>query len=370
MAAPLWAHVVSMSTGELKIDGPLADYELRIPMVEVSQMADPASILNYIHFDGGHRTSAKCADEDGTYVCHATYEFATLVPETLGVECKFFDATVANHVHWLHAVRGANSDQEVFDQAFPRSELRFRPPSRMETFFRAFGMGLARAGRNWIGLLFILGLAIAAPRTAVVFGFFLAGEAAAILIGPRIPWPLAPRFLEAAMALTLAYLAVEILMASPVKSLAWVVGLFGLFHGLVFSGFPIPYSVAAGALHRCFRGVFDCGAVCDSVEEVDRLGIAGGGGGGIFVSGGGEVGNFAAPRVFLSPAMGRRWKRKTPGYVDGAKNWGQPALSTRRRRGSRVPGALTAPWDRVGSPQFFAGSAALRCCFRGDGDAG
>jgi hypothetical protein len=248
IAAPVWAHVVSMSTGELRIDGPLADYELRIPMVEVAQMANPASILDYIHFDGGHRTSAGCADEDGTYVCHASYEFATLVPERLGVECRFFDATVPNHVHWLHAVRGANSDQEIFDQAFPNSELRFRPPSRIETFLREFGLGFARAARNWVGLLFILGLAIAAPRAILPFTCFLAGEVAAILIGPRIPWPLAPRFLEAAMALTVAYLAVEILMAADTKNLAWIVGVLGLFHGLSVSGFPLPYSVAAGVL--------------------------------------------------------------------------------------------------------------------------
>jgi hypothetical protein len=247
-AAPVWAHVVSMSTGELRIDGPLADYELRIPVVEVAQMANPASILDYIHFDGGHRTSAKCTDEDGTFVCHASYEFPFLVPDQLGVECRFFEATVPNHVHWLHAVRGTNSDQEVFDQAFPQSELRFRPPSRVETFGREFGLGLARAWRNWLGLLFILGLAIAAPRSILPFLCFLAGEAGAILIGPRIPWPLAPRFLEAAMALTVAYLAVEVLMDSSARSLAWVVGVLGLFHGLGVSGFPLPYSVAAGVL--------------------------------------------------------------------------------------------------------------------------
>jgi len=248
IAAPMWAHVVSMSTGELRIDGPLADYELRIPMVEVAQMANPASILDYIHFDGGHRTSTKCANEDGTYVCHASYEFANLVPDRLAVECRFFDATVPNHVHWLHATRGANSDQEIFDQAFPNSELRFRPPSRIETFLREFGLGFARAARNWLGLLFILGLAIAAPRAIVPFTCFIAGEASAILIGPRIPWPLAPRFLEAAMALTVAYLAVEILMASPAKHLAWIVGVLGVFHGLSVSGFPPPYSVAAAVL--------------------------------------------------------------------------------------------------------------------------
>jgi hypothetical protein len=260
IAAPAWAHVVSMSTGELRIDGPLADYELRIPMVEVAQMANPSSILDYIHFDQGHRTSAKCADEDGTFVCRASYEFPFLIPDKLGVECRFFDATVPNHVHWLHAVRGANSDQEVFDQAFPNSELRFRPPSRIETFFREFGLGFARAARNWIGLLFILGLAIAAPRALLPFGCFLLGEAAAILIGPRIPWPLAPRFLEAAMALTVAYLAVEILMVSSVKNLAWIVIVLGMFHGLSVSGFPLPYSWAAGVLQAAVFGGLAWGA--------------------------------------------------------------------------------------------------------------
>jgi hypothetical protein len=248
MASPAWAHVVSMSTGELRVDGPLADYELRIPMVEVARMANPEAILNYIRFDGGHRTAAKCAEEDGTYVCHASYEFENLVPERLGVECTFFAVTVPNHVHWLHAVRGANSDQEVFDQAFPRSELRFRPPSRIETLAREFGLGFVRAAMNWIGLLFLLGLAIAAPRAVAPIACFLIGEAGAILIGPRIPWPLAPRFLEAAMALTVAYLAVEILMVADAKHFSWIVGVLGLFHGLSIAGFPVPYMVGAGVL--------------------------------------------------------------------------------------------------------------------------
>jgi hypothetical protein len=46
-------------------------------------------------------------------------------------------------------------------------------------------------------------------------------------------------------------------------------------------------------------------------------------------------------------------------WVDEAKNWGLPALSTRRREGAGFRRVLTAPWDRVGSPQFFAGSAVF-----------
>jgi hypothetical protein len=246
IASPLFAHVVSMSTGELRIDGPLASYELRIPMVEVAQMANPSSILDYIHFDGGYRRAAKCSDEDGTFVCHAAYEFETMVPDRLGVDCRFFEATVPNHVHWLHAVRGKDSDQQVFDQVYPRSVLQLRRPSRVETFAREFGLGFARAAKNWIGVLFVLGLAIAAPRALSPLAGFLLGELSAILIGPWIPWPLTPRFLEAAMALTVAYLAMEMLMSANTWHLTWIVGVLGAFHGLSISGFPWPVWAAAG----------------------------------------------------------------------------------------------------------------------------
>ena len=48
------------------------------------------------------------------------------------------------------------------------------------------------------------------------------------------------------MALTVAYLAVEILMASHTRQLAWIVAVLGLFHGLFVAGFPVAYSVGAG----------------------------------------------------------------------------------------------------------------------------
>jgi hypothetical protein len=60
--------------------------------------------------------------------------------------------------------------------------------------------------------------------------------------------PLAPRFLEAAMALTVAYLAVEILTSVEVMHLTWIVGILGVFHGLSVSGFPVPFSIGAAIL--------------------------------------------------------------------------------------------------------------------------
>ena len=144
VAAPLWAHVVSMSTGELRVDGPTAVYELRMPMYEIAHVANPETLMDHIRFNGAHRISSKCHEEDGTYVCVANYEFSGLI-DRVEVECTFYQVTVPNHVHLLHAVQGSNADQAVFDQTFPRAEIRFRPPSRLEILSREMLAGLWRA---------------------------------------------------------------------------------------------------------------------------------------------------------------------------------------------------------------------------------
>jgi hypothetical protein len=65
----------------------------------------------------------------------------------------------------------------------------------------------------------------------------LAAEALACAIAPRIALALSPRFIEAAAALTIAYLAFEIILL-PQSSLRWlVVAVLGLFHGAYFAAF-------------------------------------------------------------------------------------------------------------------------------------
>jgi hypothetical protein len=248
VCAPLWAHIMSMSTGELTVDGPTAVYELRMPMYEVAHITHPeTALLDHIRFDHAHRTSGECHPEQEAYICRATYEFSGFV-DKLDVECTFYQITVPNHIHVLHAVQGPNGDQEVFDRSFPRAEVRFRPPSPFEIVTRELAGGASRAAASAAGLLFLLSLAIASRtghETLLLAAMFLAGEWAARPIAPRIPWPLPPRFIEAAMALTVAYLAVEILML-PGAGKRWAIVLaLGLFHGLYFAGFPATYLVGA-----------------------------------------------------------------------------------------------------------------------------
>ena len=243
-AFPLSAHMVSMSTGDLKVNGAHASYELRMPMYEVAHVHDPEhTLLEHVHFEsGGMRgkiSAANCHPEQDNYVCTAEYEFAAPV-ETVQVDCTLAAVTVPNHVHLLRAYRGDKSDQAVFDLSYTKAEVRFRPPTAFETAVREISAGFMRAAGGLAPLLFLVSLALAARsrrELAALAGSFLAAEILACAIAPRLSFSLSPRFIEAAAALTIAYLAFEIVLL-PKSGMRWlVVAVLGLFHGAYFSVF-------------------------------------------------------------------------------------------------------------------------------------
>jgi hypothetical protein len=243
-ALPLVAHMVSMSTGELKVDGSSARYELRIPMYEVAHVRNPeVTLLEHVRFKSGgvwaKSSNASCSDQQGTYVCTADYQFPAPV-DALDIECTLASVTVPNHVHLLRAYRGDKSDQAVFDISFTTAEVRFRPPTALETATRESTAGFMRAAGGLAPLLFLASLVLAARTGRELLALtasFLIAETVACLLAPRLASALPPRFIEAAAALTIAYLAFEIILL-PSSRLRWlVVGVLGLFHGAYFSLF-------------------------------------------------------------------------------------------------------------------------------------
>lgn len=249
LCACAYAHVVSMSNGELHVEGRTATYELRIPMYELTHVTHPeTALLDQVKFEGAHRTSSNCQEQDGTYICRADYEFDKPVPDKIEVECTLFQVTVPNHVHLLYAVQGPNSDQEVFDQSFRQAEVRFHPPSRAEVIAKAAAAGIARLFKSVSGLMFLAVLVLAARNTremGILTIAFLAGEWLARPISPRIPMSFSPEFLEAVLALTVAYLAAEIVFL-PDSQARWAVApILGIAHGLPFAAFPASYLTAA-----------------------------------------------------------------------------------------------------------------------------
>ena len=251
-----YAHVVSMSSGELHVDGRMATYELRIPMYEVAHVANPeTALLEHVKFGGARRTSSSCMEQKDTYVCRASYEFDGPVPDKIDAECTLFEVTVPNHVHLLYAVQGTNSDQEVFDQTFRQVEVRFHPPSRAELIAKDGAAGIARLFKSVSGLLFLAVLLLAARSTreaGILALAFLAGEWLARPLSPHIPLAFSPEFLEALLALTVAYLAAEIVLLPDSQARWAVVPVLGVAHGLAFAPFPPLYLTAAQIVQVIF----------------------------------------------------------------------------------------------------------------------
>jgi len=238
-ALPLSAHVVSMSSGDLTVDGAHAHYELRMPLYEIPHIPQPGrTLLEHIHFAGAAMRAHECHPDPARdlYVCIVEYDFSK-PPDTIDVECTFPDVTVSNHVHQLRAEMGGKHDQALFDLSSSRTTLRFRPPTRMETFASEAGAGFLRAWGGAAQILFLAVLVLAGrtgKEVLTLAALFFAGQVAAVLIVPHTAWQPAPRFVEAAAALTVAYMAVEILFL-PKAGSRWLVALvLGGFHGLYF----------------------------------------------------------------------------------------------------------------------------------------
>jgi hypothetical protein len=239
LAAPAWAHVVSMSSGDLTIQGTHARYELRMPLYEIAHVARPETeLLDHIRFSGAKLLTSTCrADsEHDAYLCDAAYEFAS-PPGRLDADCTLAAITVPTHVHLLRAEMDGKRDQAIFDRNFTRATLRFQPPSPAEVAMAEATGGFFRALGGPVQILFLAALALAARNRGELLrlsAMFLVGQAASVLIVPHTSWQPAARFVEAAAALTVAYLAVEILLLPKAGARWFIAGVLGIVHGLFF----------------------------------------------------------------------------------------------------------------------------------------
>jgi hypothetical protein len=237
---------MSMSSGDVTVTGNRARYELRMPSYEIAHVKDPErALLEHIRFSSGGSQGAlldhSCREDkaQGSYLCSANYEFRAPVEE-LDVECTYHAVTVPNHVHLLRAERGGNRGQAIFDFSFTKSTIRFRPPTAFEIAAAQTGAGFLRAATGMAQVLFLACLVLAARTRREFFSIvllFLAGQLLGALATPLTGWRPAPRFVEAAAALTIAYLAVEILLLPDAGKRWAVAGVLGVFHGLYFELF-------------------------------------------------------------------------------------------------------------------------------------
>ena len=185
------------------------------------------------------RTTGSCATQGTDFRCEAEFD----VPEetaAVEVECNLAESTVPNHVHVLRALTGGESEQNVFDYTFRRHEVRFRPPTLLERWLNDAGAGALRVLMGPAQLLFLAALALAGrdrKETLQLLVALLAAQALTVFVFPLLDWQPPARFIEAAGALTVAYLATEALLL-PDAGMRWLIAAgMGVFHGLYFALF-------------------------------------------------------------------------------------------------------------------------------------
>ncbi len=261
-AGSLAAHSMSMSNGELSLEGDEAVLAIRIPDYEVQPLPDPQEALlgAFLLRVGGQelkRTDGQCRanEEDGSYDCTSRFAW----PEeaaVVEVECDLPDVIVPNHVHVLRAVSPDGAEQQVFDYTSRRQTFRFRPMGVVERIISEAKAGGARILLGPAQMLFLFALAIAARgrrelvQMAAAFLATLAATAVAVSV---LDWQPPPGFTDAAGALTIAYLAVETLTLPEAGGRWLVAGGMGAFHGLYFGLFlqqasMSPATVLFGAI--------------------------------------------------------------------------------------------------------------------------
>jgi hypothetical protein len=254
-----------MSNGEVTLHGDHLDFVLNMPMYEVAHTPHPeTTLLDHIRFSN-HGEAARvirqsCHEEaaSGVYVCAAEYTFSHAV-DGLDVECTLYQATVPNHVHLLRAENAGKHDQAVFDYSFTQAALRFHPPTPFEMAVQQGFEGMLRAVAGPVQLLFLAALVLAGRgrrELLLLTVMFLAGEVVTALAAGALHWRPPVRFVEAAMALSIAYLAVEILLL-PEAGLRWLIaGILGGFQGLSLylvlsgSGFYPSYVLGGAAISQ------------------------------------------------------------------------------------------------------------------------
>ena len=253
VVAPAAAHVLSVSYGHLRLDGADAAYTLRMPLSEVPRGSGADDILGAFGLRSAgrdaRRTDLECREDSaqGLYLCEAAYRFEE-VPSDVDVRCEYHSVTVPNHVHVLRSGEGEMARQTVFDITYRQATVRFTPPTFVETVASGLGAGARRALASPEVLLFLLALALAGRvrrDLAACAGAFLAGQAAVAVAGSAFGWAPPARFLESAAALTVAYLAAEVLFLPDDRNRWLACAAMGCIHGLFLAAVLGPSQMRA-----------------------------------------------------------------------------------------------------------------------------
>ncbi|WP_239629541.1 HupE/UreJ family protein [Paenibacillus sp. H1-7] len=151
-----------------------------------------------------------------------------------------FDDSDPNHLNFAIMVDGNDSDQTVFDASHRSYHFESSHAASLgTTLWRYFTLGIEHFATGYDHLLFLLSLLVIADsykRIVQIVTAFTIAHSVTLLLTALGYVNVNPVWVEAAIALTIGYVAIENIV-SPKHSLrSLLTFLFGLVHGMGFAG--------------------------------------------------------------------------------------------------------------------------------------
>lgn len=266
-AAPAaWAHPLNNGYSQISIDRKDIQYELTLPEADLLMFdTDKDNVLSEEELNlrrpaietylrsGLHMElpsgpldfsllSMEKTEKTGVPAVSFLLAFHSKSPvDSLNIRYNLlFDDADPAHVNFLVITNGDDVDQTVFDSANRSYHYQaMRQAGMLSSAWEYFTLGIEHILTGYDHLLFLLALIIAAARlkdvVKIVTAFTVAHSITLFLAATgRIH--IESRWIEAGIALTIAYAAIENLYIRSVN-IRWVLTfLFGLVHGMGFAG--------------------------------------------------------------------------------------------------------------------------------------
>lgn len=181
--------------------------------------------------------------------------------EPWSVEAGFLRDMTSGHRTYVEVL---GQPQAVLDAGNPRTSFDGVPqPGHVALSF--LREGVAHIWMGYDHLLFLFGLLLAAPRLKdmflVITGFTVAHSITLSLAATGV-FTLPPKFVEPAIAASIAFVGIENLFRPPSRRRVWITFLLGLIHGFGFAGalaeLGLPRDMLGIAL-ACFNGGVELG---------------------------------------------------------------------------------------------------------------
>jgi hydrogenase/urease accessory protein HupE len=237
------AHALGVSNGEYAVEAHAVTAKLTFARSELGS-ADPANLLRAIAVRRGETActgalqTVTATEQDGVAI-QARFDCGAASGD-VQVSLGFWDDVTHGHRHLVRAV-GTSTFEDVCHRSHPEFSFAAGAPaeSQSRSALPFVTMGIEHILTGFDHLLFLVALVIVGGRLRSLLGIvtaFTVAHSVTLAIATLGIWSPSARFVEPAIALSIAYVGIENFFVRSARSRWRLTFLFGLIHGFGFAG--------------------------------------------------------------------------------------------------------------------------------------